>query len=164
MTATDIPIRYNLEIDSDIVPTFKEWFRDKGGVVVWENQEIASGAAQEMFTPRIRTMEDGTTTDDLSKPPGWRYGNPHLVDHYSLIVSVFTPVETFRGRFKAYYWGPGLAEATEKKAERMAWLLHTQSPSEQFTYRYEFEPPYAHVTIGKIVKRRYQDFVQELPQ
>jgi hypothetical protein len=58
-------------------------------------------------------------------------------------VLTFTPNgKAFRGRAKQYYWGIGLSQATEDKAERM-------SSGGRLTYRYTFDWPYANVEIGE---------------
>ena len=59
-------------IDSSIAPKLAQWF--------------ISG--REVFTP-----------GDASQP-GWRYGNPVDLQPEDIEVEVFTPVSSFRGRFK----------------------------------------------------------------
>jgi len=142
--------RFNFEFDAEHLPKFREWIATRGGVIVWENQEIGGGAAREVMTPAL--TEDGAPYP----PPNWRYGKPLLLDVDSAIVGTFTVLEKFRGRVKKFYWGMGLAAATEAKAEKLCELRRLRSPSSKFEYRYTFDfdygATYAQVEIGEIVR------------
>jgi hypothetical protein len=94
-------------IDSENVPKIRAWFQAGRGVTRWENMEIASGMARYVFTP-------GDTTS-----PNWRYGKPQPIQPSEITVETHKVLETFRGRFKAMYWGPWVQPGTEAKAERL---------------------------------------------
>ena len=127
-------------IDSTIVPKLTEWFNANRGVKAWKNLEIASGHAREVFTP-----------GDADKP-GWRYGEPKDMQPADFEVEMFTPIETFRGRFKAMYWGPWVAKSTEDKAKRLAAKHGTDT-----SWRWEHDdlPGYVQVTIGRVSKQAF---------
>jgi hypothetical protein len=139
---------FKTTIDSSIEPKLNEWFAAQRGVKMWVNQEIGSGATREVFTP-----------GDAEKP-GWRYGNPVDLQPDDIEVEEFSPVESFRGRFKAMYWGPWVAKATEEKAKRLV-EKHGSSRSfhsgNGYSWRWEHDdlPGYVQVTIGRMVKRAF---------
>ena len=121
-------------IDSTIVPKLREWFVANRGVKLWRNLEIGSAYGHEVFTP-----------GDAEKP-GWRYGEPRDMQPTDFDVEVFTPIESFRGRFKAHYWGPGVSEATERKAKRLCAKHGTDT---SWRWQYDDLPGYVQVTIGR---------------
>ena|SRR5207244_2422466 len=126
-----------ITIDSENVPKIREWFQSGRGVKVWTNMEIASGHAQQVFTPA-----------DHQSAPNWRYGSPEDVKPWDFEVSTFTPVESFRGRFKAMYWGPWVADGTEKRAKRLC----QKHGLPETSWRWEHDGMgYVTVTIGRIV-------------
>lgn len=94
-------------IDSNIEPVIRGWLESGRGVTVWQNLEIASGRPLEVFTP-----------SDAPKPD-WRYGSPASLSPIDIQVRHAEAVESFRGRFKAMYWGPWVNKGTEAKAERI---------------------------------------------
>src|ERR1700726_3988570 len=135
-------------VDSSIAPKLREWFDTGRGVTVWTNLEIASGAAREVFTPSTSPCtynhEQGfsncpyASLADRQAPhnhdtqaPNWRYGNPTKLEREDIDVSVFVVRETFRGRFKAMYFGPWVGKATEAKATRLC--------SAGETWRWEYD-------------------------
>jgi hypothetical protein len=95
-------------IDHEQVDKIRQWFDTGRGVKVWTNLEIASGASREVFTPA-----------DHETAPSWRYGEPKVLQVSDIEVRTSTVLQSFRGRFKAMYWGPWVQDATEKKAQRL---------------------------------------------
>ena len=109
-------------IGSQSVETFREWFATGRGVKVWSNLEIASGHSQQVFTPGDKPT------------PGWRYGNPVDLAPNDITVEHSEVLETFRGRFKARYWGPDVADQTRGKAQRLAKQHGQSEDSWRWTY------------------------------
>ena len=95
-------------IDSQHADKFRQWFATRGGVTRWENLELASGHSREVFTP-----------GDVTTAPSWRYGHPQAVNATTVQVNTPVVLTSFRGRFKARYWGPDVGDATRTKAERL---------------------------------------------
>lgn len=124
-----------ITIDSTIESKLQEWLSAGRGIKSWSNLEIASGAAQQVFTPA-----------DVESAPNWRYGNPEILQPSDLLVETFEVLESFRGRFKAMYWGPWVADATEKKAQRLC-AKHNQ-PSDSWRWQYD-DPGYVVIEIGR---------------
>ncbi len=102
-------------IDQEHVTRLRDWFKAGRGVCCWQNLEIASGASREVFTPYFQ----GTNDTETVSAPNWRYGNPTQIQPEDITVETFEVIETFRGRFKAMYWGPWVGKATEAKAKRL---------------------------------------------
>ena len=144
---------YNLRIDSELVPKFAEWQATRGGVLAWENQEIASPAASQIFTPAT------TETGEPYPKPNWRYDKPTRVDFALLIVAEFTLLESYRGRTKVFYWGLGLYPASEAKAARLVELRRLMHPSGRFEFRWVPEPyGLAKIEIGELVRYSWDEY------
>lgn len=145
---------HNLRIDAKLAPKFAEWQANRGGVLAWENQEIASPAASQVFTPAT------TETGGPYPKPNWRYDKPTMVDFASLIVAEFTPFESYRGRTKVFYWGLGLYPASEAKANRIVELRRLASPSSIFEFRWVPEPyGLAKIEIGELVRYSWDEYL-----
>ena len=138
-------MRYNVEIDAEHAEKFKHWFRDRGGVLVWENKEIGGSAPREVFTPAW--TEDGQPY----QPPNWRYlGAGEPIDYNSTRVRESEVLQNFNGRMKKFYWGMGLHPQTEAKAKRMRDTWDFNSPSERVEYRWQ--PGWNGLCLVEIVK------------
>lgn len=128
-------MRYNIEIDSENAAKFKDWFKNRGGVLVWENKEIGGSGAREVFTPKL--SEDGFRYPQ----PNWRYaGEPEEVDEISVRVRECTVLRNWHGRTKIFYWGLGLHPSSEAKAERVLAEFKQKStaknPDQTLEYRW----------------------------
>lgn len=130
-------------IGSQSVETFREWFTSGRGVKVWTNQEIASGYAHQVFTPGDKGQ------------PNWRYGSPQDLTPQDLTVEHATVLETFRGRFKAHYWGPGVAPGTENRAKRLCKKHGVPDDSWRWMYA-----EFGLVTV-EILQSTFEPFVME---
>lgn len=97
-----------ITIDIEHAAKFVEWFSSRGGVTKWENLEIGGAGSREVFTPA-----------DVMQAPHWRYGRPTAINAADVMVNTPTILQTFIGRFKRHYWGPGVADATKRKADRL---------------------------------------------
>ncbi len=143
-------MRHNYQVDSDNVAKFKEWQSTRGGVVIWTNKEIGTSRPHEVCTPKLQI--DGTPTPC----PDWRYiGDPEEVDFTSLQVNTFDVKQSFNGRTKRYYWGYGLLEATERKAEKLAKAIGGE-------YRYTFDyPAIAKIDIGLVKVVPFSEYIAQ---
>lgn len=124
-------------IDEKTAVQLSRWFADGRNVILWTNQEIASDAPNEVFTTNAEA------------PPHWRYAKPVRLTEHDLIVELFDVVESFRGRYKAKYFGPWVAMCTENKAMRLC-KKHDLTPD---SWRWEFNADNASlvdVSIGKV--------------
>lgn len=119
------------------VPTFRKWYRESGGVLRWANHEIASSHARYVFTRKGAGQ------------PGWRYFEPEELQPEQLRVESREVLYAFRGRFKAHYYGPGVAQATERKAERIKGeLIRDHGPDVYWSWEHD-EPGYVMVRLWK---------------
>jgi hypothetical protein len=108
------------QIPETQVPIVRLWFRSRG-VVKWTNKEIVTSMASEIMTPA--TTEDG----EPFPCPNWRYvGESTPMTPNEVEIREETEVFRSRGRLKAYYWGLGLSDASEKKADRIRLKLVTK--------------------------------------
>jgi len=126
------------KIDSSIAPTIRHWIDSGRGVRIWHNAEIGNNRP-DMFTPA-----------DNETPPHWVYPvhDSEILDPANIVVETFTETQRFRGRLKRYYWGYGLAPATEAKAKRLA--------GENGTFLWEYDGyGLANVIIGTIVEQPF---------
>lgn len=122
-----------ITIDAENIPKIREWLATRGGVRRWSNQEIASGHPREVFTPAD------------SESAGWRYRSVDVTtDPAQIMVRTSEVLATFRGRFKAYYFGPGVAPASERKADRM--VAKYNDPAVVWTWVYD-DPGYVRISI-----------------
>ncbi len=126
----------NVTVDSEIAPKLRGWFKAGRGVKRWINQEIGGGAPSETFTP-----------GDIESAPNWRCGNPVALTPNDITVRHFCVLETFRGRFKAKYWGPWVGSATEAKAKRLC--AEHGVPVDSWQWTYDDTPGYVQVQICK---------------
>jgi len=122
-----------IEVDPAVAATMREWFAAGRGVRRWENAEIGSGRPSHIFTPGDRTDQ-----------PDWRYTESEIVTESDIVIRETDPIETFRGRFKARYFGPDVADATRRKADRLA-----AKHGAEWSWTCAGEPGYVTVTIER---------------
>ena len=134
-------MRYNVTIDAEHEEKVCAWITAGRGIIVWRNQEIGGGAANEVYTPG----DVGT--------PHWRYGDPDPVDLASLRINHLEILVQFRGRFKARYWGPDVADSTRKKADRIT------AKHEGASWNWTFDPDLAGYVQVRIVRDRLVPFM-----
>lgn len=66
----------------------RKWFRERGGCVVWQNQDLSSGSVGlEVLSP-LRA-ENG----EPYGPPHWAYGNPRAIGPSEIVVTDKTMIE-----------------------------------------------------------------------
>jgi hypothetical protein len=75
-----------MHIPPEKVEDIRTWFKARGGVVLWSNQEIGV-SRPEMMTPA--THQDGSP----ASPPHWAYGNPVQLKPEEIGVRTETKVE-----------------------------------------------------------------------
>ena len=138
-----------ITISADIAPKLLEWFQGGRGVIRWENQEIASGHAREVFTP-----------GDNPEKPNWRYGNPSSISRDDIQVETFTVLKQWRGRFKAHYYGPGINRETERKAKRLC--AKYKLPEDSWRWFHDDMPGYVQVQVGRIELQSFRDWEASL--
>lgn len=134
-----------ITVDAETAAKLAEWYRNGRGVLRWENLEIGSSAAREVFTP-----------SDINARPHWRYGNAEFVTPADITVEHATILEAFRGRFRRMYWGAWVQRGTEKRAQRLCKKHNVPETSWVFTYEY---PGYVNVEILRSETRPFtEDF------
>jgi hypothetical protein len=127
-----------IAIDESIAPKLREWFTAGRGVRRWTPAELGTNRP-DMFTPA-----------DVTTPPHWAFpvGSSTVLDPSMIDVETFAERMQFKGRIKRYYWGHGLAEPTEKKAQRLC------KDGESFVWEFDGFG-LAIVRIGSIVTRQF---------
>lgn len=134
-----------ITISADIAPKLLEWLQGGRGVTRWENLEIASGHAREVFTPA-----------DNPEKPDWRYGNPISISRDDIQVETFTVSKQWRGQFKATYYGPGVSRNTLSKVKRLC--AQYKLPEDSWRWEYDVEPGYVQVQVGRISVQSFSDW------
>ena len=123
-------------IDAEHADKFRDWIATRGGVLCWHNLEIGGGHSPYVYTPAKTDAIDTAV-------PGWRFGDPQLLDPATVQVRTFKAVRSFNGRLKKQWWGMWVSDATEKKAKRLA-----DEIGGTWHWEYHANPGIADVIIG----------------